>query len=147
MIIRKAEIADFTSVHRLILELAHYEKAPDEVITTPNTLSDFCLRENPFVFCWVAEIDSVIVGTAICYIRYSTWKGPVLYLEDIVVSELYRRKGVGSELLNVVFSFARENAFNKVTWQVLDWNELAIDFYKKFNANFDDSWVNVSVNL
>ncbi len=147
MEIRQADLADFDSVHALIMELAEYEKAPNEVITSPETLSNHCLANNPFVFCWVLEIDQCIVATAICYIRYSTWKGPVLYLEDIVVKESERRKGFGTALLNHVISFAQKRKFERMTWQVLDWNHPAIDFYKKFNATFDPTWLNVSLKI
>ncbi len=147
MEIRQAELADFESVHSLILELADYEKAPNEVVTSPETLSSHCLANNPFVFCWVLEVDHSIVATAICYIRYSTWKGPVLYLEDIVVKESERRKGYGSALLNHLVSFAQKRKFERISWQVLDWNHSAIDFYKKFGATFDPTWLNVSLKI
>jgi len=147
MEIRQAEAPDFVSVHSLICELAAYEKAPNEVITDADILSQFCLANNPFVFCWVCEIDEQIVAIAVCYIRYSTWKGPVLYLEDLIVKESYRRNGIGKALLNHCISFAKKRKFERLSWQVLDWNQSAIDFYKKFEVSFDDTWVNVSFNL
>ncbi len=147
MEIRQAELPDFESVHALICELALYEKAPEEVITNPETLSQHCLANNPFVFCWVCIHDHQILGTAICYIRYSTWKGPVLYLEDIVVKESARRKGVGTALLNHLIAFAKKRKFERISWQVLDWNQPAIDFYKKFDVNFDETWINVTHKL
>ena len=146
MNIRQAESPDFESVHSLIQELALYEKAPDQVITNADTLAQFALAKNPFVFCWVVEVDSQIIATAICYIRYSTWKGPVLYLEDIVVAEAFRRKGYGKALLNHCIQFAKKRNFDRITWQVLDWNEPAIAFYKQFEGiTFDHEWVNVSI--
>lgn len=147
MEIRQAEAPDFISVHTLICELAAYEKAPNEVITNAEILSQFCLANNPFVYCWVCEIDEQIVATAVCYIRYSTWKGPVLYLEDLVVKESYRRNGIGTAFLNHCISFAKKRKFERLSWQVLDWNQSAIDFYKKFDVTFDDTWVNVTFNL
>lgn len=147
MEIRQAEAPDFVSVHSLICELAEYEKAPNEVITNPDTLAQHCLANNPFVFCWVCELDGKIVATSICYIRYSTWKGPVLYLEDLVVKEAYRRHGIGTQLLNHCIAFAKKRKFNRLSWQVLDWNQPAIDFYKKFDVDFDPSWVNVTFPL
>ena len=147
MEIRQAELPDFESVHDLICELALYEKAPAEVITDPEILAQHCLANNPFVFCWVCVHDHQILGTAICYIRYSTWKGPVLYLEDIVVKESSRRKGVGTALLNHLIAFAKKRKFERISWQVLDWNQPAIDFYKKFDVNFDESWINVTHQL
>lgn len=147
MEIRQAELADFESVHSLILELAKYEKAPNEVITSPNTLSEHCLAKNPFVFCWVVEVNQTIVATAICYIRYSTWKGPVLYLEDIVVKESKRRNGYGTHLMNHLIEFATKRKFQRISWQVLDWNQPAIDFYRKFDVTFDPTWVNVTLKI
>jgi GNAT superfamily N-acetyltransferase len=114
MEIRQAELPDFESVHDLICELALYEKAPAEVITDPEILAQHCLANNPFVFCWVCVHDHQILGTAICYIRYSTWKGPVLYLEDIVVKESSRRKGVGTALLNHLIAFAKKRKFERI---------------------------------
>ena len=147
MEIRQAERADFESVHSLIQELALYEKAPEEVITTPEILAQHCLANNPFVFCWVLEVDYQIVATAICYIRYSTWNGPLLYLQDIVVKDSQRRKGYGTHLLLHLIEFAKKRKFERITWQVLDWNQSAIDFYKKFNVTFDSTWVNVTLKI
>lgn len=147
MEIRQAELADFESVHALIQDLALFEKAPLEVITNPEILAQHCLANNPFVFCWVVEVDHQIVATAICYIRYSTWKGPVLYLEDIVVKDAERRKGYGTQLLLHLMEFAKKRKFERITWQVLDWNQSAIDFYQKFNVTFDPTWVNVTLKI
>ena len=161
--IRRAQTSrDFESIHRLILELAEYEKAPNEVITTPEILEKHCGGDQPLAFAWVAELlaenilenqniianpSCEIVGAAVCYIRYSTWKGPVFYLEDLIVQESYRKKGYGKQLLDEIIEFARITGFKRIVWQVLDWNESAIEFYKKHPVSFDDSWINVTLDL
>jgi GNAT superfamily N-acetyltransferase len=91
--------------------------------------------------------DVSVVAFALYYIRYSTWKGQVMYLEDLLVTESMRGNGIGKLLLDRLIEEAREKGFKKVVWQVLDWNEPAINFYKKYNANFDGGWVNVSVEV
>jgi len=102
---------------------------------------------SPVAVAWVAEYDSKVIGMAICYLRYSTWKGTMLYLEDLIVTQSYRGKGMGKALLEQCFSYARENKYPRVLWQVLDWNTPAIDFYKKYNAQFDAAWLNAWVDV
>jgi ribosomal protein S18 acetylase RimI-like enzyme len=92
------------------------------------------------------EINDNIVGMALCYIRYSTWKGPVLYLEDLIVSEAFRGQGMGKALFETCLAYAREKEYAHMTWQVLDWNQDAIDFYDKYGATFDGTWVNCSIS-
>ncbi len=228
--IRRAIGRDFEDIHRLIQELANYEKAPNEVITSPKILEEHCSGIKPLAFAWVLEIPipvqdkrsdnelvnqtthvnqvtheqinfvlesnsvpersesseeqnqillskftpaelhlnskrqeselidtfdqqnseierSRIVGAAIGYIRYSTWKGPVFYLEDLIVEEAFRKQGFGKQLLDVVIEFAKLQNFKRVVWQVLDWNTPAIEFYKKYEVSFDDSWINVTLDL
>lgn len=150
--IRRATPKDSQQIHQLIMHLAHYERAPQEVINTPERILEHGFGVSPLFTCWVAvdlelEEESQIIGIAICYIRYSTWKGPVLYLEDIVVKEEYRRHGVGSDLFKECLRFAKENKYVKLTWQVLDWNEPAIKFYEKFGSSFDSEWVNCSIDI
>jgi len=148
MPIRQAQPPDFIHVHDLITELAHFEKAPLEVITTPETLERACCSNSPLAWCWVAEnTDGTIVGAAVCYVRYSTWKGPVFYLEDLIVSESHRRSGWGRKLLSAIIEFAKKQGYSRVQWQVLDWNQSAIEFYKQFNAHFDGEWINVHVEI
>ena len=130
----------------LIQELALYEKAPHEVTNTVEAMERDGFGSHPIYFLWVAEKNEKIVGIAICYIRYSTWKGQMLYLEDIVVTEKERGKKIGHQLMNTVIQFAQEEQYNGLIWQVLDWNEPAIRFYKKYNAQFDGEWFNVKLN-
>jgi len=148
MPVRQAQPNDFVFVHALISELALFEKAPNEVVTSPETLEKACRGTSPLAWCWVAENEnSDIVGAAVCYIRYSTWKGPVFYLEDLIVSENYRKQGWGTELLNEIIEFAKKKGYPRVQWQVLDWNETAIEFYKRYNAQFDGEWINVHIEI
>lgn len=147
MIIRKAQVEDFASIHSLILELALFEKAPNEVITTPETLLKAIEQKPNWVFAWVCEDENEIVGTAVCYLRYSTWKGITLYLEDLIVTQKKRRQGVGSMLLDEVIRFAKEQSYPRVTWQVLDWNTDAIEFYNNYKITKDNQWVNIHLDL
>jgi len=136
--IRQATKEDLSGIWELIRELAIYENAPHEFVITIEQLSkDFA--DNQF-FAFVAEKENEIVGMALGYNMYSTWKGLSLYLEDIVVREAHRRSGIGSQLFEAVTRYAKESKAGKMVWQVLDWNTLAIDFYKKYNANFDEEW-------
>lgn len=148
MPVRQAQPTDFIHVHALIAELALFEKASNEVFTSPQTLEKACSGSSPLAWCWVAEnVDSSIVGAAVCYVRYSTWKGPVFYLEDLIVTESHRRNGWGRKLLNAIIDFAQKEGYSRVQWQVLDWNQSAIEFYKQFNAHFDGEWVNVHIEI
>lgn len=147
MIVRRVESGDISSVHKLILQLAQFEKAPNEVITTPETLHH-ALNEMPnWVFAWVCEDNNEIIGTAICYLRYSTWKGTTLYLEDLIVTQNKRRTGAGTKLLNEVIRFAKQEKYKRISWQVLDWNINAIEFYNKFPIIKDNEWVNIHLDL
>ena len=140
--IRKGTRADLPAVLNLIKELAEYEKALDEVSISLEELEVDGFGTHPEYWFLVAEIDDEIVGISLYYIRYSTWKGRFLYLEDLVVNEAYRRKGVGAALFEETIRIAQEIEVNGMTWQVLDWNTPAIDFYKKYNAHLDDGWIN-----
>ncbi len=163
MIRRAQNSRDFEAIHRLILELAEYEKAPNEVITSPQILENHCQGNQPLAFAWVAELPNnnldaqnpllevnqspEIIGAAVCYVRYSTWKGPVFYLEDLIVQESHRKNGYGKQLLDEIIEFARTTGFKRIVWQVLDWNTPAIEFYKKYPVSFDESWINVTLEL
>lgn len=132
----------------LIQELAEYEKAPDEVTVDFDHFVESGFGANPVYWAFVAEVNNKVVGFALYYIRYSTWKGQRMYLEDILVTESWRGKGIGAQLFERLFGEAREKKFNGMVWQVLDWNEPAINFYKKFeDVQFDCEWVNCSINF
>lgn len=146
--IRRAVKEDGQAIMELIKELALYEKAPEEVTIKYDHFIESGFGENPVWWAFVAETaEKKVVGFALYYIRFSTWKGQRLYLEDIVVNEKYRGKSVGSLLLNRLIVEAKEKKFTGMMWQVLDWNEPAINFYKKYNAKMDGAWINCSLDL
>jgi GNAT superfamily N-acetyltransferase len=145
--IRLANEKDVNAIYTLIKELAIFEKAEFELQNTPKQLLIDGFKENPSYYCIVAEEKQVVIGISFLYVRYSTWKGKVLYLEDLVVKENYRNKGIGTQLMNSTIEFAKLNGFIRIQWQVLDWNVDAIRFYQKFNAQFDTEWTNVHLNL
>ncbi len=147
ILIRRAKKTDCARLLELIQELATYEKAPDEVTVTLSHFEESGFGDNPVWWAFVAEVQGVVVGMALYYIRYSTWKGQRLYLEDILVTEEMRGKKIGSLLFDALIKEAKEKKYNGMNWQVLDWNESAINFYKKYNANFDPEWVNCSINF
>jgi GNAT superfamily N-acetyltransferase len=145
--IRLANESDVQAIYDLIKELAIFEKAEFELQNTPEQLLIDGFKENPIYYCIVAEENQTLVGMSFLYVRYSTWKGRVLYLEDLVVKESFRNKGIGTQLMKETIEFAKLNGFNRIQWQVLDWNVDAIRFYQKFNAQFDEEWTNVHFNL
>lgn len=145
IIIRKAVVADCPQILALVRELALYERAPDEVTVSLSEFIDAGFGAAPVWEAFVAETDGHIVGISLFYIRYSTWKGRRLYLEDIVVTESMRGKGIGKLLFDETWKLCRERNYSGMVWQVLEWNEPAINFYKKYGATFDGEWMNVSL--
>ena len=146
--IRLAQREDCSAMLELIRELAVYEKAPDEVTVDPLHFEESGFGLNPVWWAFVVENqEKKVVAFALYYIRYSTWKGQVMYLEDILVTETMRGKGIGKMLIERLIQEAKEKGFKRMTWQVLDWNEPAINFYKKFGAKFDPEWVNVTIEI
>ena len=143
--IRKAVREDCARMMELIQELATYEKAPDEVTVSLSHFEESGFGQNPVWWAFVAEVSGVVVGMALYYVRYSTWKGQRMYLEDILVTEEMRGKKIGGLLFDALIEEAKDKKFTGMNWQVLDWNEPAINFYKKYNANFDPEWVNCSI--
>ena len=146
--IRRAGKKDCGAMLELIKELAVYEKAPDEVTVNFDHFVESGFGENPVWWAFVAEAKQKVVGFALYYIRYSTWKGQRMYLEDILVNEEFRGKGIGKLLFDRLIAEAKEKKWNGMVWQVLEWNEPAINFYKKFEGvKFDDEWMNCSLQL
>jgi GNAT superfamily N-acetyltransferase len=141
-IIRPGTREDVNAVMALVHELAIYEKAPQEVTNNATRMLKDGFGENPLFSLWVATIDNRVVGMALCYIRYSTWKGPMLYLEDFYVQEAHRGQHIGHQLFEICLAHARNQGLAGICWQVLDWNEPALNFYRKYNAHLDAEWIN-----
>ncbi|HRN47847.1 MAG TPA: GNAT family N-acetyltransferase [Niabella sp.] len=156
--IRRAEAKDCERILELVQELAIYERASNEVTVSLEHFTESGFGKNPVWWAFVAETPvsdmaneeenkNSIVGIALYYIRFSTWKGQVLYLEDIIVTQEMRGQHIGTILFERILQEAKEKGFKRVAWQVLDWNEPAINFYKKYNATFDGEWINCTVVL
>ncbi len=146
MIIRRGHKEDLKQVLVLVKELAGYEKARDQVSNTVEMMEEDGFGDHPVFGFFVAERNGEIIGISLYYYRYSTWKGKRLYLEDIVVTEKERGNGVGRQLFDVTIEHAKTNKCTGMTWQVLDWNEPAINFYRKYyNATLDGEWVNCHI--
>lgn len=154
IIIRNAVKEDCPRLLELVRELAIYEKAPDEVTVTLDHFIESGFGENPVWWAFVASVPDtenpeqrIIAGFALYYIRYSTWKGQTMYLEDILVTESLRGKGIGQKLFDRLLTEAKDLGFKRMTWQVLDWNEPAINFYKRQGAKLDPEWLNATIDL
>ena len=144
--IRKGVAEDMQSVHNLITELAVFEKEPEAVeITVDNLIADG-FSENPKFNIFVAEEENKIIGIALFYERYSTWKGKSIHLEDLIVTKSRQKIGAGKALYTAVLKYAFENDFNRVAWEVIDWNKNAIDFYKSTGATYLHDWSVVQMN-
>lgn len=163
IVVRRAVKEDCPRLMELIHELAVYEKAPDQVTVSLQHFEESGFGEKPVWWAFVATSPSnslskaeggsdsdskkIIVAFALYYIRYSTWKGQAMYLEDILVTNEMRGKGIGKLLFDRIIEEAKEKKFNRIIWQVLEWNEPAINFYKKYNADFDPEWVNCRLDI
>ena len=145
MNIRRAVKEDCPRLMELVRELAVYEKAPNEVTVSLEHFEESGFGKNPVWWAFVADTEDGIQGFALYYIRYSTWKGQAMYLEDILVTEDARGKGIGKLLFDQLIVEAKEKGFDRMIWQVLEWNEPAINFYKKYNASFDGERLNGSL--
>lgn len=145
--VRRATQNDCARMMELVRELAVYEKAPDEVTVTMDHFIQSGFGPNPVWWAFVAEEDGVIQGFALYYIRYSTWKGQRMYLEDIIVTEQARGRGLGARLMDALIQEAKDKGFTGIVWQVLEWNEPAFNFYRKFGARFDPEWVNAVLDV
>lgn len=145
--IERATIEDTPVMMSLIKELAEYENAPGEVTVSMDEFRDQGFGAHPLWYGFVAKYNDQIIGMALCYFRYSTWKGKRLYLEDIVITQSHRRKGVGHQLMEACIELGKAEQCHGMVWQVLDWNDSAISFYKQYGATFDDEWLNVSIEF
>ena len=144
--IRKAKKEDMSRVHELIMELAIYEKLPQEVEINLSDLVNDGFGEKPLFHCFVAEINSTVEGMAIIYNRYSTWKGKTVHLEDLIVTKNMRNKGIGALLLDKVILFGKEMSVKRISWEVIDWNKEAIKFYERKGAKLIDDWNIIHLN-
>ncbi|WP_298364181.1 GNAT family N-acetyltransferase [uncultured Lutibacter sp.] len=138
--IREAKKEDMPSVLKLIKELAHFEKEEHAVIVTVKDLEKDGFGSNPLFKCFVAELNTEIVGMSLCYPRYSTWKGPTIHLEDLIVTETKRGLKIGSALYKKVIEYGYKKGVERIEWAVLDWNEPAINFYESTGANVLRDW-------
>ena len=143
--IRKAVREDCARILALVKELAVYEKAPNEVTVTLEHFEHSGFGSKPVWWAYVAEINGQIEGFALFYIRFSTWKGQRMYHEDFYVNEEFRGKGLGKLLFDRLIKEAQRRKLNGIQWQVLEWNEPAINFYKKYNAVMDGEWLNCAI--
>ena len=144
--IRKAKKEDMSRVHELIMELAVYEKLPQEVEVNQSDLVNDGFGENPLFHCFVAEVNSKVEGMAIIYNRYSTWKGKTVHLEDLIVTKNMRNKGIGALLLDKVILFGKEMNVKRISWEVIDWNKKAIKFYERKGAKLISDWNIIHLN-
>ena len=144
--LRVAQKEDCPRLIELVNELALFEKAPEEVTVSLQEFEDSGFGNNPVWKAFVAIDDDVIIGFALYYVRFSTWKGRRIYLEDFIVTEEYRGKGIGKLLFERIIQETKELGYTGMVWQVLDWNEPAIGFYKKYEANVEEGWLNASLS-
>ena len=140
--IRKGVKKDLPSVLELIKELADYENSLEEVSITLEDLENDGFGDRPWFWFLVAEKNNEIIGLSFYWIRYSTWKGKFLFLEDFVIKQEYRRSGVGSRLFEETIKICKKLKLNGMVWQILDWNTAAINFYKRYNADISKDWLN-----
>jgi GNAT superfamily N-acetyltransferase len=141
MNIRLAQPADIADIHRLIYELAVYEKAPEQMVATVDQINGSLFKDNPVAFCHVAVVDEKIVGIALWFLNYSTWLGkPGIYLEDLFVQPEYRGHGIGKGFMKTLAQLCIERGYERFQWWVLDWNEPSIEFYKSLGAVSMDEW-------
>lgn len=146
LIVRLAQENDIPRVHQLIADLAAFEREPQEIELSISQLLEDGFCESPKYNCFVAEIKNDIVGMALVYPRYSTWKGTVLHLEDLIVDENHRGQGIGTQLLDKVVEYGHQLGVKRISWEVLDWNEPAIAFYEKKGAKVMRDWDVVQLN-
>lgn len=144
--IRRGTKEDISKARELIIELARYEQAENEVRVTEEQMTEYGFGKDPLFGFFVAEIHNEIVGLALYYFRYSTWKGKRMYLEDLIVTESHRRKGIGKLLFDQMISESIETGCSGMMFQVLGWNKPSIEFYKTYKVEMSDEWLNVHLN-
>ncbi len=143
--VRTAGKADVPAIYGLVKQLAEFEKAPHDVINTIDAMLKDGFGSDKIFYSFVAETENKIIGMAVFYFAYSTWKGRHVYLDDLIVNENYRRSGAGKLLFDAVYQFAKEHNANQLRWHVLDWNKPAINFYKKYPVTFDPTWITCKI--
>ncbi|WP_330442247.1 GNAT family N-acetyltransferase [Flavobacterium sp. C4GT6] len=146
MVIRKGKKEDMPAALELIKELAVFENEPDAVVVTVDELERDGFGSNPLFKTFVAEKDNEIIGMALFYYRYSTWKGKTIHLEDLIVKEAYRGTGAGSALYKEVIKFGKQEGVRRIEWAVLNWNQHAIDFYERSGATVFQDWLTVQMD-
>jgi GNAT superfamily N-acetyltransferase len=146
MIIRKGQKNDMPAVLELIRELAHFEKEPDAVVVTVSELERDGFGADPLFYTLVAEEEGQIIGMALFYYRYSTWKGKTIHLEDLIVTETKRGTGAGGALYKEVIKFGKAQGVRRIEWAVLNWNQHAIDFYERSGATVFNDWRTVQMD-
>lgn len=146
MLIRKGQKEDMPAVLDLIKELATFEKEPNAVVVTVDELIKEGFGDNPLFNTFVAEVDGEIIGTALFYYRFSTWKGKTIHLEDLIVKQEKRGTGAGSALYKEVIKFAKQDGVRRVEWVVLNWNTHAINFYERSGATILQDWLTVQMD-
>ncbi|MGV3528493.1 MAG: GNAT family N-acetyltransferase [Flavisolibacter sp.] len=147
IVIRKAKREDCPRILELVKELAEFERAPKEVTVSEEHFEKSGFGSRPVWWAFVAEVDGRVEGFALYYIRFSTWKGQRMYLEDLLVTEKMRGKGLGKMLFDQLIKEAKRRNLNGIQWQVLEWNETAINFYKKYESAFDAEWINCAISI
>lgn len=145
--IRKGTKEDLPRLMELIQELALFEKAPDSITNTIKDMEADGFGSTPVFEFYVAITDKIIVGIALYFVKYSTWKGKGIYLDDLIITEKYRGKGIGKILFDKIIDEAKKINAKQLHWQVLDWNTPAIDFYKKYGADIDATWLDCKLKI
>ena len=147
VIIRPAKRDDIGSIHRLIKELAEFEKEAHSMILSKEELEEDGFGQNPLYKAHVALVNDEIAGFTLHYMRYSTWKGKSVYLEDFLVNEKFRGQGIGKALFDNLVSICKDLGVRQMNWQVLDWNQTAIDFYDRYETIYEDNWLNAKIDF
>jgi len=144
--LRPAEKQDSEAILRLIQELAVFEKEPESVLLTVSDIERYGFGSSPLFQCFVAQVEQQVIGMALYYQRFSTWKGPTYHLEDLIVTEAYKGKGIGTQLYTAFIQMAYESGVERIEWNVLDWNTPAVSFYEKSGATVLHDWSSVQMH-